>query len=107
MTQVGRTLEQMQTATQKKKTDAQQSLMNTHSVSDSAKILSVFYDNMIFRINDPDVIIKIDVSMWIFTLGMISGRGSWDYGCALKGGDVIEMPIDKNLLSTINKNADW
>jgi hypothetical protein len=45
--------------------------------------------------NDPDVIIKIDISNAFnttdrtFTLDMISGRDSRDYSCGLKGGDVI------------------
>ncbi len=60
------------------------------------KILSVFYDNLdISDPNDPDVIIKIDVSNKFnttdrdLTLDMISGRVSRDYTCGLKGGDVI------------------
>jgi hypothetical protein len=50
---------------------------------------------MITYPNDPDVIIKIDVSNTfntsdrVLTLDMISGRTSWDYACVLKGGDVI------------------
>jgi hypothetical protein len=60
------------------------------------KILSVFYDNLdISDPNDPDVIIKIDVSNVFnttdrdLTLDMISGRDSRDYTCGLEGGDVI------------------
>jgi hypothetical protein len=56
------------------------------------KILSVFYDS---DSNDPNVIIKIDVSNVfntterVFTLDMISGRVSRDYGCGFKRDDVI------------------
>jgi hypothetical protein len=45
--------------------------------------------------NDPEVIIKIDVSNAFnstdrpFTLDCISGRASRDYACGLKQGDVI------------------
>ena len=45
--------------------------------------------------NDPEVIIKIDVSNAFnstdrpFTLDCISGRASRDYACGLKRGDVI------------------
>ncbi len=60
--------------------------------SHCAKILSVFYDNLdISDPNDPDVIIKIDVSNAFnttdraLTLDMISGRASWDCACGLKG----------------------
>jgi hypothetical protein len=56
-----------------------------------AKILSVFYDNLdASDPNDPDVIIKIDVSNAfnttdrVFTLDMISGRASRDYACGFK-----------------------
>jgi hypothetical protein len=56
------------------------------TVSHSAKILSVFYDNLdTSDPNDPDVIIKIDVSNEFnttdrtLTLDMISGRASRDY----------------------------
>ena len=61
-----------------------------------AKILSVFYDNLnTSDPNDPDVIIKIDISNALnttnraLTLDMISGRASRDYACGLKRGDVI------------------
>ena len=54
--------------------------------SHCAKILSVFYDNLdISDPNDPDVIIKIDVSNAFnitdraLTLDMINGRVSRDY----------------------------
>ncbi len=64
--------------------------------SHCAKILSVFYDNLdTSDPNDPDVIIKIDVSNAFnttdraLTLDMISGRASWDYACGIKEGDVI------------------
>jgi hypothetical protein len=45
--------------------------------------------------NDPDVIIKIDVSNTFnttdraLTLDVINGRVSWDYTCVIKEGDVI------------------
>jgi hypothetical protein len=65
-------------------------------VSYYAKILSVFYDNLdTSDPNDPDVIIKIDVSNAFnttdraLTLDMISGRTSRDYACGIKEGDVI------------------
>jgi hypothetical protein len=64
--------------------------------SHCAKILSVFYDNLdTSDPNDPDVIIKIDVSNAFnatdraLTLDMISGRASRDYACGIKEGDVI------------------
>jgi hypothetical protein len=64
--------------------------------SHCAKILSVFYDSLnTSDSNDPDVIIKIDVSNAFnttdraLTLDMISGRASWDYACGIKEGDVI------------------
>jgi hypothetical protein len=64
--------------------------------SHCAKILSVFYDNLdTSDPNDPDVIIKIDVSNAFNTadralsLDMISGRASRDYACGIKEGDVI------------------
>ena len=64
--------------------------------SHCAKILSVFYDNLdASDPNDPDVIIKIDVSNAFnttdraLTLGMISGHASRDYACGIKKGDVI------------------
>jgi hypothetical protein len=64
--------------------------------SHCAKTLSVFYDNLdASDPNDPDVIIKIDVSNALnttdraCTLDMISGRASRDYACGFKRGDVI------------------
>jgi hypothetical protein len=64
--------------------------------SHCAKILSVFYDSLnTSDSNDPDVIIKIDVSNAFnttdraLTLDMISGRASWDYACGISEGDVI------------------
>jgi hypothetical protein len=61
-----------------------------------AKILSVFYDNLdTSDPNDPDVIIKIDVSNafnttdHVLTLDMINGRDSRDYTCGIKKGDII------------------
>jgi hypothetical protein len=60
-------------------------------VSYCSKILSVFYDNFYTSDpNDPDVIIKIDVSNAFnttdcaLTLDMISGRDLRDYTCVLK-----------------------
>jgi hypothetical protein len=65
--------------------------------SHCAKILSVFYDNLdTSDPNDPDVIIKIDVSNAFnttdraLTLDVISGRASRDYACGIKEGDVID-----------------
>jgi hypothetical protein len=53
--------------------------------------VSVFYDNLdTSDPNDPDVIIKIDVSNAFnttdraLTLDMISGRASRDYACGIK-----------------------
>ena len=64
--------------------------------SHCAKILSVFYDNLdTSDPNDPDVIIKIDVSNAFnttdraLTLDMINGRASRDYAWGIKEGDVI------------------
>jgi hypothetical protein len=64
--------------------------------SHCAKILSVFYDNLdVSDPNDPDVIIKIDVSNAfnttdrVLTLDMISGHSSRDYPCGIKKGDVM------------------
>jgi hypothetical protein len=60
------------------------------------KILSVYYDNLdTSDPDDPDVIIKIDVSNEFNTtdrtliLDLISGHVSRDYGCGLNRGDVI------------------
>jgi len=65
--------------------------------SHCAKILSVFYDNLdTSDPNNPDVIIKIDVSNAFnttdraLTLDVISGRASRDYACGIKEGDVID-----------------
>jgi hypothetical protein len=67
-----------------------------HGASHCAKILSEFYDNLnISDPNDPDVIIKIDVSNAFnttdraLTLDMISGRASRDYACSFERGDVV------------------
>ncbi len=61
-------------------------------VSHCAKILPVLYDKLdISDPNDPDVIIKIDISNVFnttdlpLTLDMISGRASWDYVCCPQG----------------------
>jgi hypothetical protein len=66
--------------------------------SHCAKILSEFYDNIdTSDSNDPDVIIKIDVSNAFnttdraLTLDVISGRASRDYACDIKEGDVIPI----------------
>jgi hypothetical protein len=64
--------------------------------SHSAKILSVFYDNLDpSDPDDPAVTSKIDVSNAFnttdraITLDVISGRASRDYACDLKRGDAI------------------
>ena len=64
--------------------------------SHCAKVLSVFYDSLdISDPNDPEVIIKIDVSNAFnstdrpFTLDCINGRVSCDYDCDLKRGDAM------------------
>ena len=53
--------------------------------------ISVFYDNLdVSDPNDPNGIIKIDVSNvfnttdCVFSLTMISGHTSWDYTCGFK-----------------------
>jgi hypothetical protein len=70
--------------------------------SHSAKILSVFYDNLdTSDPNDPEVIIKIDISSGFNTtsralaLDVLSGRASRDYACGLKKGEAI--PTCENL----------
>ena len=70
--------------------------------SHCAKILSVFYDNLdTSDPNDPEVIIKIDISNAFdttcraLTLDVLSGRASRDYACGLKKGDAI--PTCENL----------
>ena len=64
--------------------------------SHCAKILSVFYDNFnTSDPNDPDVIIKIDISnvfnttSRVLTLDVLSGRVSRNYVCDLKKGQPI------------------
>jgi hypothetical protein len=76
--------------------------MTPHGVSHSAKILSVFYDNLdTSDPNDPEVIIKIDISnsfnstCRVLTLDVLSGRVSRAYACGLKKGDPI--PTFENL----------
>ena len=66
------------------------------------EILSVFYDNLdTSDPNDPEVIIKIDISNAFnttcraLTLDVLSGRASLDYTCGLKKGDAI--PTCENL----------
>ena len=61
-----------------------------------AKILSTFYDSLdTTDLNDPEVIIKIDISnvinsTWLtLTLDIISGRASRDYDCGIKKGQDI------------------
>jgi hypothetical protein len=61
-----------------------------------AKILSVFYDNLdTSDPNDPEVIIKIDISNVFnttcrtLTLDVLSGRASHDYACGLVKGHAI------------------
>jgi len=81
--------------------------------SHCAKILSVFYDNLdTSDPNDPDVIIKIDVSNAFnttdraLTLDMISGRASRDYACGIKEGDVIPtVNTLSNLLGYFQSHA--
>jgi hypothetical protein len=70
--------------------------------SHCAKILSVFYDSLnTWDPNDPEVIIKIDMSNAFnttcraLTLDVLSGRASRDYACGLKRGDAI--PTCENL----------
>ena len=66
-----------------------------------AKILSVFYDNLDTSVpNDPEVIIKIDISVFnttcrVLTLDVLSGHVSRDYTCDLKKGD--DIPTCENL----------
>ena len=66
--------------------------------SQCAKILSVFYEVSSLDTsdpNDPEVIIKIDISNAFntacraLTLDVLSGRASRDYACGLKRGDAI------------------
>ena len=70
--------------------------------SHCAKILSVFYDNLdVSDPNDPEVIIKIDLSNAFNTtfralvFDILSGRASRDYVCGLKKGQAI--PTCENL----------
>jgi hypothetical protein len=81
-------------------TSSYDNFIQTAGIRDGAshytKILSVFYDNLdTSNPNDPDVIIKIDVSNAFnstdraLTLDMISGRTSRDYACGIKEVDVI------------------
>ena len=70
--------------------------------SHSAKIFSGFYDNLdTSDPNDPEVIIKIDISNAFnttcraLTLDIFSRRASRDYVCGLKRGDAI--PTCENL----------
>ena len=70
--------------------------------SHCSKILSIFYDNLdASDHNDPDVIIKIDISYAFnstcraLTLDVLSGRASRNYACGLKRGDAI--PTCENL----------
>jgi hypothetical protein len=64
--------------------------------SHCAKIISVFYDSLdTSDPNDPEVIIRIDISNAFnttcraLTLDVLSGRASRDYACGLKRGDAI------------------
>ena len=61
--------------------------------SNRVKILVCFYDNLDTSVpNDPDLIIKIDISNVfnttdrVFTLDVLSGRSSHDYVCGIKQG---------------------
>jgi hypothetical protein len=71
------------------------------------KILSVFYYNLdTSDPNDPQVIIKIDISnvfnttCRVLPLDVVSGRASRDYDCGLKHGDVI--PTCKNRVTYLS-----
>jgi hypothetical protein len=64
--------------------------------SHCAKILSIFYDSLdTTDLNDPDVIIKIDISNAFnstcraLTLNILSGRDSRDYVCGFMRGHTI------------------
>ena len=64
--------------------------------SHCGKILSVFYDNLdTSDPNDPEVIIKIDISNAFnttcraLTLDVLSGHPTCGYACGLKRGDAI------------------
>ena len=64
------------------------------SVSHCSKILSTFYDNLdTTDLNDPEVIIKIDISNAFNStcraLTLDIGRVSRDFACGLKRGDAI------------------
>ncbi len=70
--------------------------------SHCAKILSIFYDNLdTTDPNDPEVIIKIDISNAFssacraLTIDVLSGRAAGDYDCGLKEGQAI--PTCENL----------
>jgi hypothetical protein len=67
-------------------------------VSHYSKILSIFYDSLgTTNLNDPEVIIKIDISNVFnstcraLTLDILSGRVSHDYSCGLMWGDTIAI----------------
>ena len=69
---------------------------NERCCSYCVKILSLFYDNLDTSVpNDPEVIIKIDISNVFnttcraLTLDVLSGHTSRDYACGLKKGDDI------------------
>ena len=73
--------------------------------SPCAKILACFYDNLdTSDPNDPDVIIKIDISNVFnttdraLTLDVLSGRSSREYGCGIrKGQDIPNCETLSNL----------
>jgi hypothetical protein len=65
-------------------------------VSHCTKTLSIFYDDLdTTDPNDPEVIIKIDISNTfnsacrVLTVDVLSGHASCDYVCVLKKGQVI------------------
>jgi hypothetical protein len=64
--------------------------------SHCARLLGVMYDNLTQDPNDPEVLIKIDISnafnmlCRFLTLDCVSGTASRDYACGLKSGELIE-----------------
>ncbi len=68
--------------------------------SHCAKLLTIMYDNLDSDAQDPDVIIKVDISNAFnvlcryLTLDVLSGTASRDYASGLKFGDSIETSCD-------------
>ena len=68
--------------------------------SHCAKLLTIMYDNLDSDAQDPDVIIKVDISNAFnvlcryLTLDVLSGTASRDYVSGLKFGDSIETSCD-------------